>query len=73
MGIPIGSQLLFAESDASVLVSAPKKVKLNDVDMSLTAATRTLLQLDYSVQPGSYCMFNGRSVRDIYNETYPLT
>jgi len=73
MGIPIGSQLLFTESDASVLVSTPKKVKLNDVDMSLTAATRTLLRLDYSVQPGPYWTFNGRSVRDIYNETYPLT
>src|SRR6267143_1852786 len=52
MGIPIGSQLLFTESDASVLVSTPRKVKLNDVDISLTAATRTLLRLDYSVQPG---------------------
>jgi hypothetical protein len=32
-----------------------------------------LLSLDYSVQPGPYWTFNGRSLRDIYNETYPLT
>jgi len=73
MGIPIGSQLLFTESDAFVLVSAPRRVKLNDADVSLTAATRKLLGLDYSVQPGPYWSFNGRSLRDIYNETYPLT
>lgn len=72
MGIPIGSLLYFTESDASVVVSAARKVKLNDVEMSLTAATRTLLNLDYSVQPGPYWTFNGRSLRDIYNETYPL-
>lgn len=73
MGIPIGSQLYFTEGDVSAVVSTPKKVKLNDVEMSLTAATRTLLNLDYSVQPGPYWTFNGRSLRDIYNETYPIT
>jgi hypothetical protein len=54
MGIPIGSELKFTESDASVFVTAPKKVKLGDEEMSLTAATRTLLGLDYSVAPGPY-------------------
>ena len=73
MGIPIGSELKFTESDASVFVMAPKKVKLNGEEMSLTAATRTLLGLEYSVAPGPYWTFNGRSLRDIYNETYPLT
>jgi hypothetical protein len=73
MGIPVGSILKFSEGDVCVTVTTPKKVKLNDVEMSLTAATRTLLGLDYSVQPGLYWTFNGRSLRDIYNETYPLT
>lgn len=73
MGIPIGSELKFTETDTSVFVTAPKKVKLNDEEMSLTAATRTLLGLDYSVAPGPYWTFAGQSLRDIYNRTYPLT
>jgi len=73
MGIPIGSELKFTESDASVIVTAPKKVKLDDVEMSLTAATRTLLSLDYSVAPGPNWTFAGQLLRDIYNRTYPLT
>jgi len=70
MGIPIGSTLVFKENGRTVTVSAPKKVQLDSDEMSLTAATRTLLGLDYSVQPGPYWTFNGRSLRDIYNETY---
>jgi hypothetical protein len=73
MGIPIGSELKFTESEASAFVTTPKKVNLNGDEMSLTAATRSLLGLDYSVAPGPYWTFNDRSLRDIYNETYPLT
>jgi hypothetical protein len=73
MGIPIGSQLQFTEGDAFAFVTTPRKVKLNDVEMSLTAATRRSLGVDYDVQPGPYWTFNGRKVRDIYNDTYPLT
>jgi hypothetical protein len=73
MGIPIGSELKFTETDASVFVIAPKKVKLGDDELSLTAATRTLLGLAYSVAPGPYWTFEGRSLRDIYDRTYPLT
>jgi hypothetical protein len=73
MGIPLGSRLQFTDGDAFVIVTSPKKVKLNDDEMSLTAATRASLGLDYNVQPGPYWTFNGRSVRDIYDDTYPLT
>lgn len=72
MGIPIGSILKFSEGESFATVATARKVRINDVEMSLTAATRTLLGLDYSVQPGPYWTFNGRSLRDIYNETYPL-
>jgi hypothetical protein len=72
MGIPIGSKLQFVEGDTFVFVTAPRKVKLNDVEMSLTAATRASLGLDYNVQPGPYWTFNGRTVQEIYNDTYPL-
>jgi T5orf172 domain len=73
MGIPVGSRLISAESgDTTVTVVGPKKVKLGDEEMSLTAATRKVLGLEYAVQPGPYWLFNGRLLREIYNETYPL-
>jgi hypothetical protein len=70
MQIPLGSQLTFADSVAFVTIVGPRKVCLGDQDMSLTAATRKLLQLDYDVAPGSYWSYNGRLLRDIYEETY---
>jgi T5orf172 domain len=69
MGIPVGSTLLFKEGGTAI-VTGPKKVKLGDEEVSLSAATRQLLGIDYNVAPGPYWSFNGRSLRDIYNETY---
>ncbi|MGJ8641784.1 MAG: GIY-YIG nuclease family protein [Luteolibacter sp.] len=70
MGIPIGSILQFTESDSSVMVAAERKVMLNDEEVSLTRATRILLSYDYNVQPSPYWIFEGKLLRDIYNETY---
>jgi hypothetical protein len=70
MGVPIGSTLVFRNGGETATVIGPKKVRLREDEMSLTAATRSLLALDYSVAPGPYWTFNGRSLRDIYNETY---
>lgn len=70
MEIPIGSELLCTANDAKVIVGAPKKVTLDGEIMSLTAATRQVLQLEYSVAPGPYWTYNGRLLREIYNETY---
>jgi hypothetical protein len=58
------------EDDSTATVIAPKRVNFRKEEMSLTAATRIMLGLDYSVSPVSYWTFNGRSLRDIYNETY---
>jgi hypothetical protein len=73
MGIPLGSSLTFEDGETTVSVVAPRKVRLGEDEMSLTAATRKLLGLSYSVQPGPHWTFNGRSLREIYNETYPPT
>jgi hypothetical protein len=70
MGIPAGSVLNFSEGDATVIVASDRKVHLNGKQLSLTAATRQLLQLDYSVAPAPYWTFDGKSLLDIYNETY---
>lgn len=70
MGIPIGSSLVSTKTETSVVVTGPKKVRLGDDEMSLTAATRQVLQLEYNVAPGPYWTFNGKLIRDIYDETY---
>lgn len=51
-------------------VSGEKKVLVNGVESSLTAITRELLGLEYSVQPSPYWRYNGRKLLDIYNEKY---
>ncbi|MDX1963650.1 MAG: GIY-YIG nuclease family protein [Pirellulales bacterium] len=70
MGIPEGSILVCPENGATVTVVGPKKVLLGETEMSLTAATRQVLQLDYNVQPTPYWTFQGRSLQEIYEETY---
>lgn len=71
MGIPVGSELVCTATNATATVVGPKKVKFGDEEMSLTAATKKLLSLDYAVAPGPYWQFNNRLLRDIYDETYP--
>ncbi len=70
MGIPIGAQLRFSDTGVTATVISAKKVRLGDEDVSLTAATRQLLQLDYNVQPGPHWIYNGRTIHEIYEETY---
>ena len=73
MQIPIGSVLISSVSeDATATVVGPKKVSFQGSEVSLTAATRTVLGLGYSVAPGPYWRFEGKLIRDIYNETYPV-
>lgn len=70
MGIPMGSVLTSKHGPTTVTVVAPRRVTLDGEEMSLTAATRQVLQLEYSVAPGPHWLFEGRSIRDIYEETY---
>lgn len=71
MGIPIGARLDSTHGDAFVIVSGPRRVRLGDDDLSLTAATRQLLGNDYDVQPGPHWTYNGKRLQEIYEETYP--
>jgi hypothetical protein len=70
MGIPVGSILHHTQSDATVTVVGPKKVKLGEDEMSITAATRAISDTDYDRPPGMYWTFQGRLLRKIYIETY---
>lgn len=73
MGIPIGAILTSTSTDASVVVVGPKRVALNGEEMSITAATRVVLGLGYTVAPGPYWRYDGRLLREIHRETYPLS
>jgi hypothetical protein len=70
MGIPMGAELNSVKGDVVVTVIGPKKVKFGDEEMSLTAATRQVLGLEYSVAPGPHWTYNGKLIRDFYEETY---
>lgn len=73
MGIPVGAELRSVKVDIGVVVVGPKKVKLGDEELSLTAATRQALALDYNVAPGPLWTYQGRVLREIYEETYGST
>lgn len=72
MGIPVGSELVFNNNGEIATVVSEKSVRFRDEETSLTNATRLALGEGYAyhVAPGPYWRFNGRKLRDIYNETY---
>ena len=70
MGIEIGSKLKFIKDEIEVVVASDRKVIFHQEEMSLTKATREILNLDYDVQPTRYWTYNGKNLSDIYNETY---
>lgn len=73
MGIEIGSKLLFAkDSTVEVVVSGNKRVTYQGEEMSLTVVTKQLLGITHAPQPTSYWTFEGKNLRDVYDETYAL-
>ncbi len=70
LGIPNGSVLVSNEQEQRAVVVAEKKVEFGGVVSSLTAATRKLRGLpdDYPIQPSPFWTFNGRTVKEIYEE-----
>ena len=71
MNIPIGSTLIYVKnSDITSTVTGIKKVTFEDVEFSLTALTRKLLDLPYNVAPCRYWTYVGKNLQNIYDETY---
>lgn len=66
MGIPENSILQFVDGPQTVVVSGERTVTLEGEEMSLTGATRKILDLPYSVQPSPWWTYNGRLLRDMY-------
>lgn len=73
MGIAVGEELQSTNGEATVIVVSPRSVKHGNVEMSLTAATQMVFDINHSVQPSPYWTYKGRSLRDIYEETYSST
>lgn len=70
MGIPIGSELACITNGETVTVLSDRSIAFRGEETSLTNATRIILDNSYHVAPGPYWTYNGKSLRDIYNETY---
>jgi len=72
MGIPVGSELIFNNSAEVAIVVSDRVVSFRNEETSLTNATRMALGdgYAYNVAPGPYWTYNGRKLRDIYNEVY---
>ena len=68
LGIPAGSVLKYKDGDDEALVISDSKVRFRDEEQSLTAATRKVLGLHdaYSLQPSPFWVFEGRTVKAIY-------
>ena len=70
MNIPPGSILHMIDSDATVTVCGDRKVMSDGEETSLTPVTMRLLGIDYGVQPTPYWTFDGKTLAEIYDETY---
>ena len=73
MGMKEGDILVFVkDSSTEVSVVDEKKVMYQGDVYSLTGITKKLLNITHAIQPTGYWMYEGKSLRDIYDETYTL-
>ena len=71
MNIPIDATLVYVkDSDITVKVVRPNKVLYNSEEYSLSALTKSLLDLPYYVSPTRYWTYEGKNLQLIYDETY---
>ncbi len=70
MGIPVGAVLNWIHGDVTVTVRGPRWITFNDEESSLSAATQELLGVNYAVNPGPFWTYQGKTISQIYNETY---
>ncbi len=68
LGIPVDSVLIFKDGSNQATVVGEKAINFNGEQMSLTMATRKVLSLpsDTPLQPSPYWTFNGKTVKEIY-------
>lgn len=73
MGMKKGDILTFTKDSAiEVTIVDEKKVMYQGEIYSLTGITKKLLNVSHAIQPTGYWMYEGKNLRDIYDETYTL-
>ena len=73
MGIPEGAILSFFQPPhETVKVFTERMVEFRERVIPLTSATKEIFHDNYLVDPWSYWSYRGRSLNDIYNETYMI-
>lgn len=70
MGIQPGSVLTNGNATKTCIVENDKQVRYEGEVMSFTAATKKKLNADYDVAPTFIWYYEGRRLRDIYNDFY---
>jgi hypothetical protein len=67
--------LVSKDGEIQVTVIDEKKVALEGTPCTLSAATRKLLGLpdDYAIQPSPYWTYNGKTVKEIYEDYHNQT
>jgi hypothetical protein len=70
MCIPVGSTLQFTQSVDTCVVISGRKDSYQDEEISLTALTKKLLDTDRPLRPAPYWQFEGKKLKDIYDDTY---
>lgn len=73
MGIEPNSILTFVKDPSiQVTVLNEKKILYKNEETSLSAITKVLLNVPRNVAPTKYWEYEGKNLRDIYDETYAL-
>lgn len=73
MGMKRDDLLVFIKDNNIIAsIADEKKVMYEGEIYSLTALTKKILNIQHAIQPTGYWMFNGKNLRDIYDETYTL-
>jgi hypothetical protein len=73
MGMQKGDILQWRENpNITISVYTGRSVLYNGKEIAISALTRDLRNAKYYVAPGSYWLFNGKLLSDIYDETYPF-
>ena len=70
MGINIGEYISTADGLISCKIAEEKKVEYEGEILSLTRLTRKIKKLDHDIQPAPHWFYKGRSLKEIYDETY---
>ena len=70
MGIPVGSTLLFSDGETTCTVADGRRLFYEGETLSITALTQRLKNEDRPLRGPMYWSFNGRSLDELYEETY---